>query len=417
MQVFKFGGASIRNASAIRNMADVIRNYGEKPLVIVVSAMGKTTRHLEAYIDNVVEGKEQNNGIHEISGYHFNIMQELFLEEDAVFDAVKELFTDLEQISYDGLEYSKFYDRVVSVGELVSSTIITAYLNRENISSRKLNAVDVIKCNGRFQAGKVDWPQTEEQIQLQALPILEQKFIVTQGFIGSNSRNEVMTLGKEGSDYTAAIFASCLNAEKVTIWKDVPGILSADPKLMDDTKQILHLPYTEASEMTYYGAGVIHPKTIKPLANKSIPLYVRSFDDPEQTPTEIYGTARGDLEPTIILKKNQCLFTFRVRDYTFVDERSLARIFNTMHDLDISLNILQSSAITISVCFDFKQAHINALFEQLQDQFSLQYLTDLELITLKNYNEDYLQKYRPQQEIILEQRSRRNCRFLVKAGD
>ena len=413
MQVFKFGGASIRNAIAIRNMTDIISKYGEKPLVIVVSAMGKTTRHLEAYIDDVMMGKQQHKGIDEISGYHFNIMQELFQEDKAVFDAVNELFTDLRQVSYEG-HYSKFYDRVVSVGELVSSTIITAFLNQENISSGKLNAVEVIKCTGKFQAGKVNWRQTEEQIQSQARPLLEEKIIITQGFIGRNSQNEVMTLGKEGSDYTAAIFASCLNAEKVTIWKDVPGILSADPKLIDDTKQILHLPYTEASEMTYYGASVIHPKTIKPLANKNIPLYVRSFDDPEHTPTEIHGTDQGDLEPTIILKKNQCLFTFRVRDYTFVDEKSLASIFNTMHDLDISLNILQSSAITISVCFDFKQAHIDALFEQLQDRFSLQYLTDLELITLKNYNEDYLQKYRPQQEIILEQRSRRNCRFLLK---
>ena len=414
MQVFKFGGASIRNAGAIRNMAYIIRKYGEKPLIIIVSAMGKTTRHLEAYIDDVAGGKQQNNGVHEISDYHFKIMQELFKEDDPVFEEVKELFANMEQITYDGQQYSKFYDRVVSVGELVSSTIITAYLNSENISSCKLNSVEVIKCTGKFQAVKVNWQQTENLIQSQARPLLEEKIIVTQGFIGSTSEDEVITLGKEGSDYTAAIFASCLNAEKVTIWKDVPGILSADPKLIDDTKQILHLPYTEASEMTYYGASVIHPKTIKPLANKSIPLYVRSFDDPKLTPTEIHDTARGDIEPTIILKNNQCLFTFRVRDYTFVDERSLASIFNTMHELDISINILQSSAITISVCFDFKQAHIDALFEQLQDQFSLQYLTDLKLITLKNYNEDYLQKYRPKQEIILEQRSRRNCRFLLK---
>ena len=414
MQVFKFGGASIRNANAIRNIAEIIRNYGDKPLVVVVSAMGKTTRNLEAYINGVVDDTPQENSINEISAYHVDIMQELFKENDLVFAVVRELFTDLEQVAWDGENYSKFYDRVVSVGELVSSTIIAAYLNNENISSNKQNAVDLIKCTGKFQAGKVSWSQTEEQIQSQVWPLLSREIVVTQGFIGSNSQNEVMTLGKEGSDYTAAIFASCLNAEKVTIWKDVPGILSADPKLIDDTKQILHLPYTEASEMTYYGASVIHPKTIKPLANKSIPLYVRSFDDPELTPTRIHGTTQADVEPTIILKKNQCLFTFRVRDYTFVDERSLASIFSTMHELDISINILQSSAITISVCFDFKQAHIDALIEQLHDQFSMHYLTDLELITLKNYNKDYLQQYRPSQEIILEQRSRRNCRFLIK---
>ena len=414
MQVFKFGGASIRNADAIRNMADIISKYGEMPLVIIVSAMGKTTRHLEAYTNSLVEGRSEKNSLNEIKNFHFSIMQELFQEGNPVFDEVEALFTAARQAGWDGENFSKFYDSIVSVGELVSSTIISAYLIKRGVSAGKLNATHLIKCSGRFQAGKVSWPQTEALIKLNVEPLLEDKIIVTQGFIGSNSQNEVMTLGKEGSDYTAAIFASCLNAESVTIWKDVPGILSADPKLIDDATQILHLPYTEASEMTYYGASVIHPKTIKPLANKSIPLYVRSFDDPEQTPTEIYGSERGDIEPTIILKKNQCLFTFRVRDYTFVDEKSLARIFSTMHDLDISINIMQSSAITISVCFDFKQEHIDALFEQLADKFSLQYLTELELMTLKNYNEDYLQKFRPQKEIILEQRSRRNCRFLVK---
>ncbi|RLD21261.1 MAG: aspartate kinase [Bacteroidetes bacterium] len=414
MQIFKFGGASIRSAEAIRNMTDIVSKYGEEPLLVVVSAMGKTTRHLEDYIDGVVEKNSERNSLEEISEFHFSIMQELFQEKDPVFEEVGDLFAKVEQIEWQGENYSKFYDSVVSVGEMVSSTIIAAYLNKKNIVTTKINAPDLIKCRGRFQAGKVSWPQTEELIKTVVIPLLEDKIAVTQGFIGSNSNDEVITLGKEGSDYTAAIFASCLNAESVTIWKDVPGILSADPKLIDDTTQILHLPYTEASEMTYYGASVIHPKTIKPLANKSIPLYVRSFDEPGLTPTEIYGTEQGDLEPTIILKKNQCLFTFRVRDYTFVDERSLASIFTTMHELDISINILQSSAITISVCFDFKQAHVDALFERLQDRFSLQYLTDLELLTLKNYNEDFVQRYGPKKEVILEQRSRRNCRFLLK---
>ena len=186
-------------------------------------------------------------------------------------------------------------------------------------------------------------------------------------------------------------------------------------KCLQMTKQILHMPYTEASEMTYYGACVIHPKTIKPLANKEIPLYVRSFDVPDHTPTEIKKMVEGDVEPTIILKKNQCLFTFRVRDYTFVDEKSLALIFSTLSKLDISINIMQSSAITISVCFDYKKTHIDALFSDLQDQFSLYYMTDLQLLTLKNYTDDYLQRYYPEKEIILQQRTRRNCRFLVRS--
>jgi len=417
MQVFKFGGASIRNVSAIRNMANIVDKYGEMPLVVVVSAMGKTTRNLESYIEAIVEGKDGKTIIEEIRQNHLTLLNELFDPEENIFSEVETLFNEWPQGVSGTENYGKFYDRIVSLGEMVSSTIIAAYLNKKQILATRLSAPDYIKCSGRFQAGKVDWPLTENLIKTKVRPILEKQVVVTQGFIGSTKENEVITLGKEGSDYTAAIFAASLDAENITIWKDVPGILTADPKLIADPKQILHLPYTEASEMTYYGACVIHPKTIKPLANKNIPLIVRSFDDPTLVPTEIRGTDQGDLEPTIILKKNQCLFTFRVRDYTFVDEKSLARIFNTLHKFDISINMLQSSAITISVCFDYKQAHIEALFEQLKDKFTLQYSSGLELLTLKNYNDDYLQRYRPKEEVILEQRSRRNCRFLIKKDE
>ena len=416
MQVFKFGGASIRNVEAIRNMAAIIGKYGQKPLVIVVSAMGKTTRHLEAYIEARAQGHDGGELIGAIEKFHLDIMAGLFPAGEPVVDQVRQLFADARQVAWDGA-YGKFYDRTVAVGEMVSATIIAAYLNHRQIAAKKMAAPELIKTSGSFQAGKVDWAQTEALIKSKVAPALATDYVVTQGFIASNNENEIMTLGKEGSDYTAAIFAACLGADSVTIWKDVPGILSADPKLIKETTQIIHLPYTEASEMTYYGANVIHPKTIKPLANKNIPLYVRSFDEPEHTPTQIQGVDQGDdLAPTLILKKDQCLFTFRVRDYTFVDEKSLASIFTTLHDLDISINMLQSSAITISVCFDNKQENIDALFAKLQNQFSMHYMTSLELITLKNYNEDYLRKYRPKEEIILEQRSRRNCRFLVKAG-
>ena len=415
MQVYKFGGASIRNPQAIRNMAEIIRKYGDKPIVVVVSAMGKTTRNLESYIDKVVKQNDATDILADIKNYHVEIMEDLFNADDHVFSLINALFKDLENQNYDEIDFSKFYDRIVSFGEMISSTIITSFLNSEGLTSVKLNATEVIKCTGNFQSGKVNWQPTEILVRSKVNSVIDNTIIVTQGFIGSNSNGEVITLGKEGSDYTAAIFAACLNADKVTIWKDVPGILSADPKLIEDTKQILHMPYTEASEMTYYGACVIHPKTIKPLANKEIPLYVRSFDEPAHIPTEIKKMEEGDIEPTIILKKNQCLFTFRVRDYTFVDEKNLALIFSTLSNLDISINIMQNSAITISVCFDYKRAHIDALLSSLQDQFSLHYMTDLQLVTLKNYTDDYLKKYYPDKEIIIEQRTRRNCRFLVKS--
>jgi aspartate kinase len=414
MQIFKFGGASIRHGKAIRNMVDIIRNYGEKPLVVVVSAMGKTTRALESFIEALVNGEDPSTQITEIKQYHLDILHDLFPENDPVFNTIEQVLAELAKTPRHEEPYGKFYARIVAVGEMMSAIIITAYLNRQNITATKVDAPNLIKSAGNFQNGEVDWQHTESLINSQVTSLLAESIVVTQGFISSNHNGEIMTLGKEGSDYTAAIFATCLDADQVTIWKDVPGILSADPKLFDEPKQLMHLPYTEASEMTYYGASVIHPKTIKPLANKDIPLFVRSFDDPGQTPTKILGTEQADLEPTVILKKNQCLFTFRVRDYTFVDEENLARIFSTMHQLDISLNMLQSSAITISICFDYQQAHIDALFSRLQDHFSLHYMTNLELITLKNYNDDFLQRYRPKVEIIMEQRSRRNCRFLVR---
>jgi aspartate kinase len=414
MQVFKFGGASIRNASAIKNMADIIVKYGEQPLVVVVSAMGKTTRALEDYIEARVQGGQASEELDLIRNYHKEILDELFEQGHVIFKKVTEMLNELPGVEYHAAASGKFYDKVVSTGEMVSSTIITAYLNSISVKATRVDAPNLIKCTGNHQNGHVNWPLTRVNITDDLPPLLEEAIVVTQGFIGSTGTNDVITLGKEGSDYTAAIFSSCLGAEKVTIWKDVPGILSADPKLIEDTKQIMELPYTEASEMTYYGANVIHPKTIKPLANDNIPLIVRSFDNPELPPTVIKSIDDQLLAPSIILKKNQCLFTFRVRDYTFVDEKSLARIFSTLHQYDININMIQSSAITISVCFDYKQKYVDALFQQLEGKFSLQYLTGLELVTLKNYSEEYLEKYRPKAEIILEQRSRRNCRFLIK---
>ena len=413
MQVFKFGGASIRNAMAIKNMAKIIETYGERPLVVVVSAMGKTTRALEDYIDERANQKRGKEKLLALKKYHKEILNELFDSSDEIFQTIEELLDALPDVDYNEIAHGKFYDRIVSTGEVISSTIIAAYLNKRNLRALKIDAPDFIRCTGNHQAGKVNWPLTSVNIIDDVPALLEDHILVTQGFIGSNAMNDVITLGKEGSDYTAAIFASCLDAERVTIWKDVPGILSADPKIAEETTQIVDLPYTEASEMTYYGASVIHPKTIKPLANKNIPLVVRSFDDPTHEPTTIRSLKMDNLEPSMIIKKNQCLFTFRVRDYTFVDEKSLARIFSTMHMHDININMIQSSAITISVCFDYKNEYIKALLEQLDGKFSMQYMSNLQLITLKNYTADYLKKNTPAEGIILEQRSRKNCRFLV----
>ena len=414
MQVFKFGGASLRNEQAVRNMAAIVKRYGRQPLVVVVSAMGKTTRHLEAYIEARVHGLDADKVLQEIKDYHQQIMQGLFGKRHEIFTEVEQCFDQLADVVWDNTHYERFADRIVATGELVSSAIVTAFLQEQGLRAARVLAPELIKCDDHFGNGHVQWEETSTLIQQKVRPLLDEQIVVAQGYIGSSASGDIITLGKEGSDYTAAIFAACLDAGKVTIWKDVQGILTADPKLIPDALFIEQLSYPEASEMTYYGASVIHPKTIKPLANRNIPLFVRSFDNPELSPTCIIGTGQDDTLPAYILKKNQCLFTFRVRDYTFVDEASLALIFSTLHRLDISINLLQSSAITISVCFDHRQEHIEELLQTLKDSFSMHYMTGLDLITLKNYTAAFLEKYRPQQEVILAQQSRKNYRFLVK---
>ncbi|MCB0497000.1 MAG: aspartate kinase [Cyclobacteriaceae bacterium] len=414
MQVFKFGGASIKDANAVKNVGEIITKFGKKPLVVVVSAMGKTTRALEDLLTSYGSENFQAN-FEKVETYHQNILQDLFPENHHVLEEVERYFTKLAEIDFSQPDKVLLHAEVVSFGEIISSVIISNYLHYMGLDSYWLYAPDVVKSQRLYSEGSLLWDETEKQINHTLASLIGEKIIVTQGYIASSS-DGIITLGKEGSDFTAAIFASCLKAEKVTIWKDVPGILNADPKEIMDPVQLFKLDYKEASEMTYYGATVIHPKTIKPLALKSIPLEVRSFDHPEANPTVIHRYKEEELEASIIFKRNQCLFSFKVLDYTFVDEENLATIFKVLHELNLPINMMQNSAISLSVCFNYDADKVERLLSSLADKFTMYYNKDLKLITIKNFTDEVLKKYAPEPgEILLEQRTRNNYRALVRA--
>lgn len=414
MQVYKFGGASIKDAEAVRNVGSIITKYGRKPLVIVVSAMGKTTRALEALLDSygTEEFKMKFNGLQE---YHFDIINKLFPAEHNVRLKVEEYFNRLATIDFTQKDKVLLHAQVVSYGELISSTIISEYLEHIGLPAQWLFAPEVVVTERNYSEGSILWEDTRQNA-IKLKDVLKNKMMVTQGYIAS-SEEGIITLGKEGSDYTAAIFASTLGASKVTIWKDVPGILNADPKEIKDPVQMYKLDYKEASEMTYYGATVIHPKTIKPLALDNIPLEVRSFDNPEAKPTVIHSYKESELEPSVIFKYNQCLFSFKVVDYTFVDEENLATIFKVLHELNLPINMMQNSAITLSVCFNYDKQKVESLQEAVGNRFTMYYNTGLKLVTIKNYTEGVLEKYAPRKEdILMEQRTRNNYRALVRVN-
>lgn len=412
MQVFKFGGASVKDADAVKNVGKIIKNHRTKSLVVVVSAMGKTTRALEDLLAHKNEPSFEHKW-NTIKAFHFELMRGLFHSKHPVFIEINSRFTELAQLKFKLTDPVLLHAQVVAFGELFSSIILAEYLNEINQPSQWLYAPDVIKTKRIFSEGEVNWSETETKI-IEEVTGFEDKIIVTQGYIASSSEG-VITLGKEGSDFSAAIFGACLNANSVTIWKDVPGILNADPKEVKDTSQFFNLPYNEASEMTYYGASVIHPKTIKPLANKSIPLIVRSFDNPEASATVISNQAAAVLEPSVIYKTNQCLFSFIVTDFTFVNEKNLAIIFKTLHDLNLPISMMQNSAISISVCFNYSEVKVEKLLDLLKGEFEMYYNIGLKLITIKNYTPYALSEYTPpKSSIMMEQRTRNNYRALIK---
>ncbi len=413
MKVFKFGGASVRNALAIRQVAGIIQSYTNERMLVVVSAMGKTTNALERVLAEFQAGKDFQKGLHLIQLFHEEILRELFHPDHVVWKKVEEAINRIPEALTNNMGYDQLYDQVISIGEVVSSIIVSEFLLAENLLVQWVDARNYIHTDATYREGNVDWEKTERLISTLE-PLLQKKILVTQGFIGCSPDGFTTTLGREGSDYTAAIFASCLSATSVTIWKDVPGVMNADPKRLPHAVVFDELPFREAAEMTYYGASVIHPKTIKPLANKNIPLLVKNFDDPSLPGTIIHETKVSHLPPLIVFKDNQCLVSCHVTDYTFISEQQLSFIIRAVAELDIKINVMQNSAISFSFCIDFREDKVLKLIERISNQFEVYYNTGLTLITVKNYDATTSEHYRKLPGVLLEQSSRSTLQVLVK---
>ncbi len=411
MNIFKFGGASLKSSDRIEQVAHIIHSQAKKPLLVVVSAMGKTTDSLERVVSAALVHASVDSEIQALESYHLQLVQELKLPHE-IENEVSGLFRELLLATQQTGERDLIYDRIVSFGEVISSKIIAAFLKHKGFNMQWIDARKFIQTDNSFREGKVNWEETKQRIS--QLKFGANEVLITQGFIGSTPTGETTTLGREGSDFTAAIFASCLQAEGVTIWKDVPGVMSADPKRIANAIVFDELPYKEAAEMTYYGANVIHPKTIKPLANKKIPLYVKCFLDPELPGTKIHECKVDRLPPLIVYKGNQCLVSCKVTDYTFVDETQIGIIFQALTDLNLRVNVMQNSAISFSFCIDYREDKALKLIEKLSRNFEVYYNANLTLITIKNYDASTSAHYRNMKGVLLEQSSRSTLQVLVK---
>jgi aspartate kinase len=413
MKVFKFGGASVKNAAAIKNVASILKSYQQEDLLVVVSAMGKTTNALERIVALAQQRKDISNELAEIKNYHHDALRDLDQTDTVTQNKIDQVISVIATEAVKSGNYDQVYDQVVSQGEILSSIIVSHYLQAIGLPVEWADARKYIATDDSYREGKVNWGKTKEAA-LSLNPIVHKKIVVTQGFIGSTPDGFTTTLGREGSDYSAAIFASCLGAQSVTIWKDVPGVMSADPKRLPNAVVFEELPYQEAAEMTYYGASVIHPKTIKPLANSKIPLLVKNFDDPSLPGTRIHDCKVYGLPPLIVFKDNQCLISCKVTDYTFVNEQQMGLIFEALMTHDVHINVMQNSAISFSICVDFRDQKIMKLIQTLGRHFEVYYNTGLTLITIKNYDAASFSEYRNRTGVILEQSSRSTLQVLVK---
>jgi len=421
MKVFKFGGASVKDASAVQNVAKIIALFKGQKIGIVVSAMGKTTNALELVVNALCQReREKFNGlVEELKTFHYDIMQSLFPNANhPIFKQIDEQLEELKAM-YDERIPDNFnfeYDQIVSLGEVISTIIVNAYLIECGISSRWADARELIRTDNKYREGGVDWNKTELLFQTKFMPKFDEVDVqVTQGFIGHTSEGLTTTLGREGSDYTAGIMAFCCNAESVTIWKDVPGMLNADPKWFDNTVKLDSISFHEAIELSYYGASVIHPKTLKPLQNKDIPLYVKSFIDPNAEGTKIHAsTSKDSLIPSFIFKMNQVLFSFTPKDFSFIVEENLSDIFSRLAKADAKINLMQNSALNFSILLDEEKVNVDQIRELFQDTYLVKYNQGLELVTVRHYDQATLDRVTMDKEVILQQKTRETARLIVK---
>ncbi len=411
----------MNSAAAVRNMASIVRQYGRSPLVVVVSAMGKTTNLLEQLVPGVPQDEvARRHALQQLRHYHMEIVDELFADRHApIYDKLAELLSLLEEETlHPATSYNYDYDQTVSYGELISTTILSEYLNASDVETVWVDVRDIIRTDSNYREGHVDWALTQQHVQQRLLPLLQNRIVLTQGFIAGTASGTTTTLGREGSDYSAAILSHCLDAEGMTIWKDVPGFLNADPKYFANTVKMEHIPYNEAIELAYYGASVIHPKTVQPIQHSNIPLHIKSFLAPEAA-----GSVIGpydSIEPTTplyIFKNRQVLLSIQPKDFSFIAEENLHSLFALFAQVGIRVNLMQNSALSFSIFVDHNEHLLHLLMEQLTPHYKVRYNEGLQLITIRYYTQEIIDNIVGGRQVLLQQRSRVTTQLVVSNND
>ena len=413
-KVFKFGGASIKDVESIKNVGDILLSYDAEKLVVVFSAMGKVTNMLEKVVESyVTKSNDSIEKLQDVKDFHDNILFQLFDEKHAIYDEVNNLFVEIEWILEDdpNQEYAYDYDQIVSIGEFLSTKIMSTYLHQICFANKWLDARDLIRTDNAYRNAKVDWKTTAYFVNNQ----IKEKHAVTQGFIGCTSENFTSTLGREGSDFSAAILAFALNADEVVIWKDVPGMMNADPKYYSDATLLDKISFDEAIELAYFGAKVIHPKTIQPLKQKGIPLYIKSFLRPSERGSKISeGIATSPKTPSYIVKENQILISISDTSLSFIVETHMSKIFSLLSKHSVRVNMMQNSAVSFSICVDNDAHKVPRLLEDLKSDFEVFFNDGLRLYTIRNYTSDSVQSLVKNKDVILEQKSRNTLQIVAK---
>ena len=418
MLVFKFGGASVRNAEAVRNVRSILATYPNDRLVVVISAMGKTTNAFEVVTDLFFNGRsgEMKKALQGIKDYHRSIVKDLFPDTAHSFHAeMDNLFEEIgDRLNKPAtLNYDFDYDQIVSYGEIISTKIVSAFLNDNGLENKWMDIRKYLRTDNNFREGKVDWELSEKLIK-NAFTFRDCRLYITQGFIGSTTDNMTTTLGREGSDFTASILGYILRAEHITIWKDVPGVLNADPKWFDNTVKLEKISYLDAIELAYYGASVIHPKTIKPLQNRNIDLYIKSFLEPEQPGTLVGNLQYDTLIPSFIFNMDQVLIRISPLDFSFIAEENLQKIFGSLYKHGVKIKLMQNAAVSFQICINNDKRKVRNLIDELEKTFKVSYETGLELITIRYFDQSTIDRVMVNKELILEQRYKQNIQLVVR---
>ena len=420
MKVFKFGGASVNSVDRIKNAGTILKHYPDEELVIIIYAMGKTTNALEKVVQAFYDGNKEEaiQLFEQVKQQHITTAKYLLVTHWLACEKqLNDFFTEVDWLLHDkpAREYDYYYDQVVCVGELLSTAIISHYLNETGISNKWIDVRDIIRTDDNFRDANIDWEYTLSKVQNSIVAELKRSgILITQGFIGSTDENESTTLGREGSDYTAAVFANMLDAESQTIWKDVESVMNADPKQFPDALPIHELNYNEVIEMAYYGAQVIHPKTIKPLENKGIPLYVKCFLNPKLPGTVIHKQTLKLLPPIIVLKENQVMLEMSSKDFSFVGEHHVGHLYHLFENLKVKPNVTQNGAISFVCVMDDRAEKIEKLAIGASELFDVQVTKGLSLLTIRHYNEEILEKMIKKPSILLRQQTPETIQVLMK---